>query len=203
MSAGRRRGGRGAGIPTWSVTTSWRRGRQRWAARLGDLDSRGVLRLRPRHETAAPRPGGDQNLPALPQHHAAGAGAGVQAVHGVLRPGCAVEASAARGLQHLRYRRRGLTVGVPHARPFSPSHPHPGPLVGTRPSTASPVCPTRRERRSPSRPGRRSPRRPPAVRTETTCRHRDAVVVSQRRSPSALPRACTGRCPGTPSSSQW
>src|SRR3954452_14861586 len=71
-------------------------------ARLGVLHSRGVLRLRPRHETAAPRPGGDPNLPALPQHHAADAGAGVQAVHGVLCPGCAVEASAIRGLQHLR-----------------------------------------------------------------------------------------------------
>jgi hypothetical protein len=96
------------GIPTWSATASWR-GPPTAAARLGVLHSRGVLRLRPRHETAAPRPGGDQNLPALPQHHAADAGARVQAVHGVLCPGCAVEASAIRGLQHLRYRRRGLT----------------------------------------------------------------------------------------------
>jgi hypothetical protein len=97
------------GIPTWSVTTSWRRGRRRPMARPGALHSRGVLRLRPRHETTAPRPGGDPNLPALPQHHAVDADAGVQAVHRVLRPGRAVETSAVRGLQHLRYRRRGLT----------------------------------------------------------------------------------------------
>jgi hypothetical protein len=69
--------------------------------RLSHLHSGRVLPLRPRDQAAAPRLGGDPDLPPVPQHDAVDADAGVQAVHGVLRPGRAVEAPAVRDLRHL------------------------------------------------------------------------------------------------------
>src|SRR5689334_12990708 len=66
------------------------------------------LLLRPRYQASTPGPGGYSDLPAVPQHDPVDADAGVQAVHGVLRPGRTVEAPAARDLRHLRRRHRGL-----------------------------------------------------------------------------------------------
>ena len=77
------------------------------------------LLLRPRHQATAPRPGEYSDLPAVPQHDPVDADAGIQAVHGVLRPGRTVEAPAARDLRHLRRRHRGLRGGARRVSPPS------------------------------------------------------------------------------------
>ncbi len=83
----------------------WARAGRRWVRCLG---RRRVLPLRLRHQAAGPGPRGGPHLPALRQHHAVGARAAGQAVHGLLRADRPVGTPAARGLRDLRYRRRGL-----------------------------------------------------------------------------------------------
>jgi hypothetical protein len=74
------------------------------------LGWRRVPPLRLRHQAPGSGPRRGPHLPALRQHHAVGARAAGQAVHGVLRADRPVGTPAARGLRDLRHRRRGLST---------------------------------------------------------------------------------------------
>ena len=87
------------------------KGHARRTAGLGRcLGWRCVPPLRLRHQAPGSGPRGGPHLPALRQHHAVGARAAGQAVHGVLRADRPVGTPAARGLRDLRHRRRGLST---------------------------------------------------------------------------------------------
>ncbi len=88
--------------------------RQAWSGMgAGSLGWQRVPPLRLRYQAAGPGSRRGPPLPALRQHLAVAAGTAVPAVHGVLRAGCPLGTTAARGLRHLRRRRRGLSTVAP------------------------------------------------------------------------------------------